>query len=139
MKGAEMYIKSLFGFKIQVPAKAGELEWIWRHWLHAEHNIETFDHAQELRATPLQNLEAIIRDFSYFSYPYGAVAGYPGEDLRGYRDTSYWQWSGKVWVMECSTQIGHYIFTFNLEKNTLRVVEIEDGKFGKTTVRVFNL
>ena len=134
---------TLSGLKIAVPAKAGEPEYIWRHWSHAQENRETFDHAQGLGATPLQNLEAILEDFQYFCYPYGPIETIPNqfEGNCDWRDCTTWKRVGaSSWVMKVKTNTGYYHFTFSEARKTLRMETSEDSEFkGRTTVKWFNL
>ena len=136
-----MQILSLSGFKVQIPAKAGEPEYVWRYWRQAEGNMETFQQAQGLGATPLQNLAAYMEDFQYFWKPYGQVQLHPGEDVSGYRDTVSWEKIGNNLSLKVDSQWGEtFFFIFYPETARLRVERSREPQFkGKTVVTWFNL
>jgi hypothetical protein len=135
-----MHILSLSGFPVQVPAKAGEPEYVWRYWSQAEENLQTFEQAQKMGATPLQNLEAYMEDFQFFWKPYGQVQAHPWEDVSGYLNSVSWKTS-KGFTLEVASQWGEYFFfIFHPETARLRVERSLDPKFkGKTSVKWLNL
>ena len=132
---------TLSGLKIAVPAKAGEPEYIWRHLRQAEQNVDVYEHAQKLGATPEQNLAAIVEDFEYFSYPYGPIESYPKQledNEDGYwQDVSTWKQVGATWILNVRTQNGgEHFFLYKPKSQTLR---LESKVAGSNKVKTFFL
>jgi hypothetical protein len=135
-----MYYITLSGARVKVPAKAGEPEYVWRYWRQAESNLEVWELAQGLGATPLQNLEAYLDDFQYFWKPVGQIVS-PGDDASKYHNSVSWEKIGNNFSLKVASQWGvYFFFIFYPETARLRVERSRDPKFkGKTVVTWFNL